>query len=181
MPKAGPPPRLPDRIETERLALLRPQLTDLDEFAAMLAAEELGRWLGQSFDRALSEAALRRDIGHWDTHRFGLWVIRDRASGQLVGRGGLVHTIVGGSGGVEVGWAVRHERWGEGIATEMARAALDAAAGELELDEVVSMTLPDNVASRRVMEKIGLRFDRDVDHRGLPHVLYRGPTRGSAG
>ena len=38
------------------------------------------------------------------------------------------------------------------------------------------MTLPDNHASRRVMEKIGLRFDRDVVHRGLPHVLYRGPA-----
>ena len=41
------------------------------------------------------------------------------------------------------------------------------------------MTLPDNVASRRVMEKIGLRFDRDVNHRGLAHVLYRGATRPS--
>ena len=166
MPEAAPPPRLADRIETERLSLLRPQSGDLDEFAAMLADEQLGRWLGQSFDRAASEAALMRDIGHWDTHRFGLWIMRDRASGELVGRGGLIHTIVGGGGAVEVGWAVKRERWGQGLATEMARRALHVAGDELELEEVVSMTLPDNVASRRVMEKIGLRFDRDVNHRG---------------
>ena len=176
MPEAAPPPHLADRIETERLALLRPQPGDLDEFAAMLADKELGEWLGQSFDRAASAAALTRDIGHWDTHRFGLWIMRDRVSGELVGRGGLIHTIVAGSGAVEVGWAVKRERWGEGLATEMARTALGLAGEELGLDEVVSMTLPGNVASRRVMEKIGLRFDRDIDHRGLAHVLYRGPT-----
>ena len=119
---------------------------------------------------------MTRDVGHWDTHRFGLWVMRDRESHEFVGRGGLIHTIVGGGGEVEVGWSVVREHWGEGIATEMARAALAVAEDSSSSNEVVSMTLPDNHASRRVMEKIGLRFDRDVVHRGLPHVLYRGAT-----
>jgi ribosomal-protein-alanine N-acetyltransferase len=176
MRRAAPPPQLPDRLECDRLLLLRPQPEDLDELAALLADEEVGAWLGGAADREGAQAALGRDIGHWNAHRFGLWVMRDRGSGAYVGRGGLIHTIVGGTGAVEVGWSVVRERWGEGLATEMARTALTVARDELELEEVVSIALPDNVASRRVMEKIGLRYERDVVHRGLPHVLYRGPT-----
>jgi ribosomal-protein-alanine N-acetyltransferase len=176
MRRAAPPPQLPDRLETDRLQLLRPQPENLDELAALLADEAVGSWLGGAVDREGAQAALERDIGHWTTHRFGLWVMRDRGSGAYVGRGGLIHTIVGGAGAVEVGWAVVRERWGEGIATEMARTALAAASNDLELEEVVSIALPDNLASRRVMEKIGLRLDGDVVYRGLPHVLYSGAT-----
>ena len=65
------------------------------------------------------------------------------------------------------------ERWSQGIATELGAASLEVAFGPLALPDVVSFTLPDNLASRRVMEKLGFRFERDTVYAGLPHVLYR--------
>ena len=68
---------------------------------------------------------------------------------------------------VEVGWSVVPERWRQGLATELALASIDVAFGPLDLDQVVAFTLPDNVASRRVMEKAGFAYDRDILHVGL--------------
>jgi RimJ/RimL family protein N-acetyltransferase len=65
------------------------------------------------------------------------------------------------------------KRWGQGLATELAHAAVDVAAEPLHLREIVAFTLPDNLASRRVMEKAGFTYERNVIHVGLPHVLYR--------
>ena len=73
---------------------------------------------------------------------------------------------------MELAWALLPARWSAGFATKAARAAV-AAARELTLPDVVAFTLPHNTASRRVMEKAGLRFAGEVEHAGLPHVLYR--------
>jgi RimJ/RimL family protein N-acetyltransferase len=80
---------------------------------------------------------------------------------------------------VEVGWSISPGRWGEGLATEAGRGSLDWAFGPAELDRVVSYTLHDNLASRRVMEKLGLRYLRDFRRRGFDQVLYeaRRPAR----
>ena len=74
---------------------------------------------------------------------------------------------------VEVAYALRVESWGNGLATEMARAAVQVAFANLGLPDLVAFTLPTNVASRRVMEKAGFAFERDVVHADMPHVLYR--------
>jgi RimJ/RimL family protein N-acetyltransferase len=84
----------------------------------------------------------------------------------------LHHTETGGPG-VEVGWTIAADHWGRGFATEAADTALLIGFYELRLDEIVSFTLVDNTASRRVMEKLGFHPDREVEHAGLPHVLYR--------
>ncbi len=106
-------------------------------------------------------------------HGFGLWCARDRETGAFLGRGGLTMLVVAGRGGVEDGWAIAPDRWGEGLATELGAAGIEVAERDLGIDELVSLTLPANTASRRVMEKLGFHYERDVDHRGLPHVLYR--------
>src|SRR5438270_7571491 len=91
----------------------------------------------------------------------------------MIGRGGLQWTYVAELNEVEAGWAIVPERWGQGLATELAWAAIEAAFGPLGLREIVAFALPDNLASRRVMEKTGFVFERDIVHAGLPHVLYR--------
>src|SRR5262249_25029118 len=116
---------------------------------------------------------LRTKIEHWDRHGFGLWLLRDRATGEMVGRGGLQYTFVGGHSEVEVGWAIVPERWGQGLATELAVLSVQVACHDLGLSEIVAFTQPGNVASRRVMEKAGFLYERDLIHAGLPHVLYR--------
>jgi RimJ/RimL family protein N-acetyltransferase len=172
-PVAQPPPSAPDEVLTDRMVLRRPVPADLDELAALLGDPRVGRWLGGVADRARTSTMLARWIAHWDAHGFGLWSARDRQTGALVGRGGLLATIVGGGGAIEAGWAIAPERWGEGLATELGAASIQVAERDLRLRELVSFTLPDNLASRRVMEKLGFTFAGDVTHAGLPHVLYR--------
>jgi RimJ/RimL family protein N-acetyltransferase len=118
---------------------------------------------------------------HWERYGFGLWLLRDRSTGDLVGRGGLQYTDALGGYAVEAAWAIVPERWGQGLATELARASVRVAFDSLRLDEIIAIALPDNVASRRVMEKAGFTFDRDVVHVGLAHVLYRQRPNGELG
>jgi RimJ/RimL family protein N-acetyltransferase len=81
---------------------------------------------------------------------------------------------------VEVGWAVRPDRWGEGLATELGACSLQVAA-RLGIPQVVAYALPHNVASRRVMEKLGMRYDRDFVHGWGSHALYRTEVPGHPG
>ncbi len=119
------------------------------------------------------DAMMEQKLEHWERHGFGLWLLRDRDTGEMVGRGGLQHTYVGGREEVEVGWAIVPARWGQGLATELALASVAVAFDDLGLDEIVAFTLPHNVASRRVMEKAAFVYDREIVHKGLDHVLYR--------
>jgi RimJ/RimL family protein N-acetyltransferase len=116
---------------------------------------------------------LRRHLDHWERYGYGLWVFRDRADSQFVGRAGLYNTHVGGNDEVELAYALVAEYWNRGLATEMARAILRVALEQLQMTGLVCFTLKTNWPSRRVMEKAGFEYERDVIHAGLPHVLYR--------
>ena len=116
------------------------------------------------------ETFVRAQIGHWTAHGFGCslaWDGEDCVAWSL-----LQHCIVAGASEVEIGWTVASARWGEGIATRMGRHAL-ASAASLGLDTVVAYARVDNAASRRVIEKLGLVYERKFEHAGRPHVLYR--------
>jgi [ribosomal protein S5]-alanine N-acetyltransferase len=129
--------------------------------------------LGGPRTAAQTLVVFERDMAHWERHGFGQWWWREHETGELVARGGLQWTMVAGEAAIEVGWAVAPARWGRGVATELARASLAVGFDELGLDSIVAYTLVTNAASRRVMEKAGLRYERDVTHLSLPHVLYR--------
>jgi RimJ/RimL family protein N-acetyltransferase len=120
-----------------------------------------------------TRAYLAENLAHWDEHGFGLWIFRERAANAFVGRGGLRHVVLEGQSEVEVAYALAREAWGKGFATEMAQAALDVAFRQLGLQDLVAFTGPENLASRRVMEKVGFRYERDIEHRGEHMVLYR--------
>ena len=121
---------------------------------------------GQALEIVERQAAQYADVGYC------LWWWRERTGGELVGYVGLDRSDVEGEPVVEVGWSVSPERWGQGLATEAGRASLDWAFGRAGLDRVVSYTLRDNLASRRVMEKLGLSYVRDFRRRGFDQVLY---------
>ena len=93
--------------------------------------------------------------------------------GEFLGTAGPTVQIVEGIDEVEIGWHTRPGRKGEGIAPEAAAAARDWAFANLDIDHVISLVRPENLASRRVAEKLGMRVDREVDHKGLRHRVYR--------
>ena len=112
----------------------------------------------------------RRDAAHWELHGFGKWLVFE--DGRPVARGGLGVTFLDGRPEVEMGWAVAREHWGRGIATRIALAALDEAQ-RIGLRGVVAFARTENAASLRVMEKAGLRRERELTHAGHPHILFR--------
>ena len=116
---------------------------------------------------------LAENLAHWDEHGFGLWIFRERVTGAFVGRGGLRHVVLEGESEVEVTYALAREAWGKGFATEIATAARDVAFRQLGFQDLVAFTIPENAASRRVMEKVGFRYERAIVHHGERHVLYR--------
>jgi RimJ/RimL family protein N-acetyltransferase len=148
-------------------AELTPLLSD-PRVAATLAPN------GRAPARGARPAELAVNARHWSEHGFGLWLLRDRETEQMVGRGGLQHTLATGADEVEIGWAIVPERWGQGLATELALACVEISFQQLRLASVIAYTRPDNAASRRVMEKAGMSLEGPFrDHHRLDAVLYR--------
>jgi RimJ/RimL family protein N-acetyltransferase len=158
--------------ETPRLRGTPPAAGDLAFLTELLGDPRVGATLGGVLAPAAVAEILASHREHWRRHGFGYRIWRDRATGEPVARGGLACATVEGEDVVEVGWAVRADRWGEGIATELGAASLEEAAG-LGIGRVVAFTMIDNAASRRVMEKLGMAYDRTFVHgRWGPHALY---------
>ena len=101
-----------------------------------------------------------------------LWWWRERSSGELVGYSGLNRDLVEGEPVVEVGWSITPRRWGEGLAPEAARAAVEWGFERAGLERIVAFILLDNLRSKRVTEKLGMVYVRDFARAGLPHALY---------
>jgi len=165
-----------ERIETRTLVLERLRPDHAEELKVLLLDPRVWRttWplSGEPTEAQLSES-LAAKLDHWERYGFGWWLLRDRSTGEMVGRGGLQWTYAAGLDEVEAGWAIMPERWGQGLATELARRSIEVAFEDLARREIVAFTLPHNAASRRVMEKTGFVYERDIVHVGLPHVLYR--------
>jgi RimJ/RimL family protein N-acetyltransferase len=162
-----------DSFLTDRLIAERLQEDHLDDLCRMHQDPRVMATLGGLRSEDETRQAHRRNLEHWERHGYGLWAFRDRTDRRFAGRGGLRRVLVEGAEEVELAYAFIPEFWGRGLATEMARAILVLAFEHLGLNDVVCFTLPTNLASRRVMEKAGFTYERDVIHADLPHVLYR--------
>ncbi len=163
----------PEIIRTPRLLLSRIRDTDFPDLMVMQRDERVMVTLGGF--RPLKEWQDRHqwNMDHWREHGFGWWIARDPATLQFIGRGGLRRALVDGKDEVELGYGLMPEFWGLGLAGEIAEASVRAGFDELGLREIVCFALPTNHRSRRVMEKIGFHFEKDMIWGDLPHVLYR--------
>jgi RimJ/RimL family protein N-acetyltransferase len=171
-------------VGTERLILRRWRPADRDPFARLNADPRVMEFFPSLLSRVESDAMVDRIEADFDRRGFGVCALELRADGSFLGFVGLdvprfeaVFTPC-----VEIGWRLSAEHWGQGLATEGARAMVHHAFEALKLDALVSFTVPANMRSRRVMEKIGMTRDpaEDFDHPKLApgdplrrHVLYR--------
>jgi RimJ/RimL family protein N-acetyltransferase len=116
---------------------------------------------------------LQRALDHWDRYGYGVWILTSKSTGAFVGRALLRNVNIERNDEIELGYAVMPEFWKRGLATEVSQAILKIAFENLHLAGVIAFTLPTNHASRRVMEKLGMKFERNITWSNQPHVLYR--------
>lgn len=156
-------------IETERL-VLRPFTTeDLDELAGIRADPEVMRYIGdQSRERV--EQRLHYYISLYESHGFGMWAVIDKETGVMIGWCGLI--FLDETPEVEVGYGVARPYWGRGLMTEAARASLRYGFERAGLDRIVAVAMPENRASRRIMEKLGMHYEKNVLHYGHDVAYY---------
>lgn len=126
-----------------------------------------GRWTVLAAQRKAAELDEA-----WERDGVSKWMAYRRADGRLAGRGGLSRAQVDGQQRLEIGWVVQSALWGHGYATEIGRAGLAFAFGELGAQQVVAFTEPHNQRSRAVMRRLGMNYARDIVHRGESLVLY---------
>ena len=165
----------PRRLDTARLVLRPFGPEDGPAHTSLYGDPEVTRFLprgpfGPAEAVERSRGALDRFIAHWREHGFGVWAVLDRATGAIIGQCGLAH--VPELGEVELLYALARDRWGQGLAPEAGRAALAHGFRDLGLGRIVALTRAENRNSRRVMDKLGLTFERPVHVFGLDAVCY---------
>ena len=171
-------------LETERLILRRWKESDREPFAEMNADSRVMEFFPDTLTRAESDQLIENIESHFDNRGFGLFATELKAERKLIGFIGLHVASFQAhfTPCVEIGWRIAVPFWGKGLATEGSREVIRFAFDRLRLESLVSFTVPENVASRRLMEKLGMTHDpaEDFDHPKLPpghrlrrHVLYR--------
>jgi len=148
-------------LETPRLLLRDFRQSDFEAFASMCADAEVMRFLGGVMKRPDAWRQMAMFRGHWELLGYGLWAVVEKATGEFIGRVGLLNPE--GWPGLEVAWTLVRSRWHHGFATEAALASVEYAFDVVRADKIISMIDPENRPSIRVAEQIGERFERQIE------------------
>jgi RimJ/RimL family protein N-acetyltransferase len=159
-------------LQTQRLSLRKFVPEDVNALAAILCDPETMRYYPVSFDHAAVVDWIVRNRARYVNDGYGLWAMILNSTGELIGDCGLVCQTVDGTDQVEIGYHVRRNQWGQGYATEAARACRDYGFANLKVDKLISLIRPDNIASCRVAEKNGMTIWKEVTRVNLLHYVY---------
>jgi ribosomal-protein-alanine N-acetyltransferase len=174
----------PEEIRTERLILRRWREEDLPLYARLNADEQVMRFFFKTRSREESDTEARWLDERFALDGFGPWAVEAPGVAAFIGFVGCWRIVreLPFTPAAEIGWRLDRPYWGKGYAPEAAKAALQDVFGRTDLSEIVAYTAMQNEPSRRVMEKLGMRYDEagDFDHPAVPaghplqrHVLYR--------
>jgi len=159
-------------LETSRLRFATWTKEDWKAFQKIATDPLVVRYLGTGEpwpDERVREFVAQQGE-NWEKHRICLWKLLPKDSDTLIGICGLQHLPEGA--GVEIGWWLAPSQWGQGLATEAARQALAYGFEVRNLERIVAIAQAANRDSLRVMERIGMRFEREAVHKGMRVVLY---------
>jgi RimJ/RimL family protein N-acetyltransferase len=163
------------QLKTERLILRDFRQDDLDAFASFLADDEVMRYLGgATLSRDDTWRNMARSAGQWLLRGYGAWAVVRKSDQALMGRVGLLYPE--GWPSLEVGWTLGRPYWGQGYATEAARAAMNYGFLTQDVDRLISMIDPDNAPSQAVAQRLGEtkgeRREHVIDGRSFPFDIW---------
>lgn len=159
------------RLETPRLSLREMRAEDAEALLVVFSDPRvMASFPGETpFDANRMAAWVGRNLEHQRSHGYGLFSVMHKSDGVLIGDCGLERMTVG----VELGYDLRSDYWGQGLATEAAAAVRDFAFTTLGLVDLVSLIRVGNEASRRVAEKIGMSLAEEIDRNSAAYWLFR--------
>lgn len=162
-------------IETNRL-LIRPYtIEDMHFLESLVSDPQVVRFIGNGKPRTKEGARLffNWNLSHLkEDQLFGLQVLVEKTSGDLIGHAGLVPQEVDGVTEIEVGYWIAPAYWGMGFATEAAAAFRDIALERLNEDRIIALIYPDNIASCRVAEKLGMHIWKEIERHNKEVLVY---------
>ena len=158
-------------IETKRLRLRAFTIDDWGPYAEMYADQSFVRYLG---GKPLTEEEVWENLavilGHWALLGYGIWALERLGTGELVGRAGLLN--LPGWPDIELCWALSPRFWGNGYATEAARASISWAFEEVGIRRLISLIHPENRASKAVALRLGEAYREQIAFEGKPTNVY---------
>ena len=159
-------------IETARLRLRKVTPNDLTRLFAIRSDPEVMKFIGSGRPNSLEEVrtTLNRYLAHWEQHGFGRWSVDYKETDELIGWCGLCY--LEDTGEVEIGYGIAKAYWGKGLASEAATASINYGFEELGLDRIVAVAWPDNASSRRIMDKLGMKYVKVTRHHDADVVYY---------
>jgi ribosomal-protein-alanine N-acetyltransferase len=159
-------------LETSRLRLREFVSQDADALAAVLGDPVTMQYYPAAFEHKGVQEWIGKNIARYQRDGYGLWAMMLKSSGEVIGDCGCVLQEVEDRNEVEVGYHVRRDLWGNGYATEAAKACMEYAFAKLGARRVISMIRPENLQSRRVAEKNGMSCEKTIFWRGYDHCIY---------
>ena len=162
-------------IKTERLLLLPWSSSYVDDLVRIYTNPEVMRYIsnGRLLNRDECLKISERGASLWDKYGYGPWAVISKKSGEWIGKLGLdILEDWPKKDKWEVGWELAPEFWGQGLATEGGKMAIQFGFEQAKLKRIISPTIPENIASRRVMEKCGLRYQGLIHWRGAECIWY---------
>lgn len=160
-------------FETERLILRQFEDRDVDPIARLRADARFMRFIKAPESRSETVSWMRMVSRYWETDNFGFWAVVLKETSEVIGWSGT--WLLWETKEPEIGFAVTPALWGKGLGTEAASFALEYTFENRRAEKAVALTMPENQASRRVMEKLGMRFDEEryYGSYGLTLTRYR--------
>jgi RimJ/RimL family protein N-acetyltransferase len=159
-------------LETERLRLRRFRREDAEAVYGIIGDDIAMQYYPTTFNRNDAKQWIERNLRRYAEHGHGLFAVTLKDSEGVIGDCGIIQQNIEGELLLEVGYHFRRDQWGHGYATEAARACMRLALYTLGAEKVISLIRPENVPSRRVAERNGMKLERQVVHYGLPHLVY---------
>jgi [ribosomal protein S5]-alanine N-acetyltransferase len=157
---------------TPRLILRNWRESDVESFYALTSDPDVMRYIGpgETWDRALTEMVAGRRIRQGVERGYCLWAVELRESGEMIGQCGV--QPLPDTDEIEIGWWLAKKHWGQGLATEAAQAALYYAMNNLGFKRIVAITQSPNRASSRIMERLGMHYEKTIERNGVENVLF---------
>ena len=160
--------------ETSRLILRHQVPADLESLFALYSDPDVIRYIPdapRTYDETRAELMWHRN-GHPEHPELGLWATIHKETNEFIGRCGLLPWTIDGRAEVEVAYLISKAYWGQGLGTEAAQAVLEYGFEKINLIRLICLIDRENVASRRVAEKIGMKFEREGEDEMGPYLLY---------